>query len=107
MRDASDQALEALLKSASRPKAGDEFQQRLLADYDRLGMKPPRARAGISWLGLFAPAGALSGLCAIGYFAGVASLGATASSVVEDRYASLEYAFEESLPAGSGEEALW
>jgi anti-sigma factor RsiW len=107
MRDASDASLDALLKLASRPEAGDALQQRLLAEFDARGFKPARARSGFSWRGIFAPAGAFAGLCAAGYFAGVASLGATASSALEDRYASLEYAFEEALPAATGEEALW
>ena len=107
MRDASDATLDAALKSASRPEAGEEFQRRLLADFEALGLAPRRSRKGASWVGLFAPAGALAGLCAAGYFAGVASLGATASGVVEDRFAALDDAFEETLPAESGEEALW
>jgi anti-sigma factor RsiW len=107
MRDADDAALDALLKSASRPEAGDAFQQRLLVDFDAQGLKPQRVRSRFSWRDIFAPAGALAGLCAAGYFAGVASLGATASNGLEDSYASLEYAFEEVLPATSGEEALW
>jgi len=108
MVDHEEAALDAALRAATRPVAGDAFERRLLADYDALGLK--RAAERRRWFspGLFAPAGALAGLCAAGYLAGAASVGSVAAIAPSaERYAYIEDALNAALPAAATEEDVW
>ncbi len=109
-RDKDDQALDALLKCAPAPAAGEALQCRILEDHARL-CAPRRSapariarRVGIArWL----PAGAFAGLGALGFAVGFSSAAASPSERAEREAfsyagAAIDYTFAE-----ESEGALW
>ncbi len=110
LQDDDDRALDALLKIAPAPAAGEALQERILDDHARL-CAPRRSRAAeimrrirtARWL----PGGALAGLGALGFAAGLSTASASPSNAADDEafyYASaaFDYAFTD-----ESEGALW
>ena len=109
----SDEALDAALDSALAPKASEALHARILADHARVVHAEGRRRWFAEILEFFSarrylPAGALAGLGALGFAAGVAS-----AQVTGEEYASQDEAAYYANAAFStafspnDEESLW
>ncbi|MEL7486792.1 MAG: hypothetical protein AAGJ87_06205 [Pseudomonadota bacterium] len=108
----SDDALDALLNVAPAAKASEALQARILDDFTRLASSRTRKRV-LSLASFFSarrylPAGALAGLGALGFAAGVASAQVSDAEIASQEealyYASA--AFSDAF-SGDSEEELW